>query len=384
MIAVIADDLTGAAELGGIGLRYNLNVEVALEVNPLSTADLLIISTDARSQTEEEAVALTAPLTRQIADMHPRLFFKKVDSVLRGHILSEIKAQLQALNIKKALIVSANPALGRTIQEGVYLIHGKPIEQTPFADDPEFPFKSSDVLKMLRTNDASVKVKKPQETLEEEGIVVGEAATKNDLEEWTRRFDENTLVAGGAGFFSALLNSLNIKKHQKEVPAPPFKGNKLYVCGTAFTSSAIRVAALAGKDGLVNYLPEALFSTDDLTISDIHHFGLAVSKQIRENGTAIIAVNPLTRRGKDITAAELRERTAILVQDISQKVYIDELVIEGGSTASAIFRAMGIKTLFPSNEYAPGVIRCRAGESENLYITLKPGSYNWPKEVWMF
>ena len=28
MIAVLADDLTGAAELGGIGLRYNLRVEL--------------------------------------------------------------------------------------------------------------------------------------------------------------------------------------------------------------------------------------------------------------------------------------------------------------------------------------------------------------------
>src|SRR5882757_10096749 len=44
MIAVIADDLTGAAELGGIGLRYGLSVEVNMDVNLSTKADLLVIA----------------------------------------------------------------------------------------------------------------------------------------------------------------------------------------------------------------------------------------------------------------------------------------------------------------------------------------------------
>lgn len=34
MIAVIADDFTGAAEIGGIGLHYELKVEIATAVKP--------------------------------------------------------------------------------------------------------------------------------------------------------------------------------------------------------------------------------------------------------------------------------------------------------------------------------------------------------------
>ena len=44
MIVVIADDLTGAAELGGLALRYGLATEITTTVNATSTAELLIIA----------------------------------------------------------------------------------------------------------------------------------------------------------------------------------------------------------------------------------------------------------------------------------------------------------------------------------------------------
>ena len=50
MLAVIADDLTGAAEIGGIGLSYGLKVEISSKVNPSTEADLLVIATDTRSK----------------------------------------------------------------------------------------------------------------------------------------------------------------------------------------------------------------------------------------------------------------------------------------------------------------------------------------------
>jgi len=39
MIAVIADDFTGAAEIGGVGLRYGLQVLIETEVNDVSDVD---------------------------------------------------------------------------------------------------------------------------------------------------------------------------------------------------------------------------------------------------------------------------------------------------------------------------------------------------------
>jgi uncharacterized protein YgbK (DUF1537 family) len=98
MIVVIADDYTGAAELGGIGLRYNLRVEVNTKVNLQSSADLLVIATDTRSMQKHEAELEMEIVTKEIAKLNPTLIFKKVDSVLRGYVAEELLVHIQELN----------------------------------------------------------------------------------------------------------------------------------------------------------------------------------------------------------------------------------------------------------------------------------------------
>ena len=46
MIVVIADDITGAAEMGGIALRYGLKSMVANDVISDAKADVLIIGNE--------------------------------------------------------------------------------------------------------------------------------------------------------------------------------------------------------------------------------------------------------------------------------------------------------------------------------------------------
>src|SRR5687768_4753534 len=120
MIVVIADDFTGAAEIAGIGLRYNLDVEMTTVVGHEVNPELLIIATDTRSMKESEAIEEFEFITSEVALLKPDLFFKKIDSVLRGHILAEIKVQMEILDKKRAIIVAGNPSLGRKIIDGNY------------------------------------------------------------------------------------------------------------------------------------------------------------------------------------------------------------------------------------------------------------------------
>lgn len=57
MIAVIADDVTGAAELAGVASRNGMDVQFITEVNSsLPDTDVLVIATDTRSSDRQEAV----------------------------------------------------------------------------------------------------------------------------------------------------------------------------------------------------------------------------------------------------------------------------------------------------------------------------------------
>ena len=209
MIAVIADDLTGAAELGGIGLQYGLRTEIHVSVPAESMAELVIISTDTRSVSEADAIAKTELVVRDLAKLQPAFIFKKIDSVLRGHVLAELENHMQVSGMKRALIVPANPALGRTIIDSTYLLHGAPIHKSSFSRDPEFAIVSSHVADMLRVEKSAIHVAKVADnTLPEEGIVIGEATDAKDLAAWAERVDERMVVAGASGFFMALLGKM--------------------------------------------------------------------------------------------------------------------------------------------------------------------------------
>ena len=80
----------------------------------------------------------------------------------------------------------------------------------------------------------------------------------------------------------------------------------------------------------------------------------------------------------DTSAADLRSVMAKAVKAVVDQNKISELFIEGGSTATAILQELGINRLSPVHELKRGVVRMKAN---NLYITVKPGSYELSNEI---
>ena len=95
MIGVIADDLTGAAEIAGIGWRHGLSAEVILDGRPKCGADLVCIDTDSRSCSSREAAKRVASAVASLRKAGAKWIYKKVDSVLRGHVIAELEAAMR-------------------------------------------------------------------------------------------------------------------------------------------------------------------------------------------------------------------------------------------------------------------------------------------------
>jgi uncharacterized protein YgbK (DUF1537 family) len=384
MIAVIADDFTGAAELAGIGLTYGLTVELAMSVNPNSTADLLVIATDTRSVSEPEAVQEMANVSATLYTMKPQLIFKKIDSVLRGHVIAETKAQMDVLNLEKALVVPANPALGRMLIDGHYYVQGELIHQTHFSKDPEFPITESNVLKRLSVNDVSISVQPPTATSLQPGISIGEAGTQGDLMAWTSHIDEQTLPCGGAGFFGAILGTRYVSE-RTERQENVLGTRKLYVSGSAFGHSVELVKKAAITENCVCYMSKP----DGQDADKLTNWVTEVITCFQRHDQVIMAIESSISG----SAVQLRSEMAKAVKQVLDQIPVDELIIEGGSTASAILREIGVTRLTPVQELAPGVVRSstlekvgRSTDSRNnkLHITVKPGSYRWPPDFWPF
>lgn len=371
MIAVIADDFTGAAELAGIGLRYDLKVELAMSA--ISTdADLLVVSADSRSLNSRAASKVISKTVKDTLALEPLFIYKKIDSVFRGHVLDEIRIQMQESGLKKALIVGGNPSLGRTISKGKYYINGDLISDTDFGNDPEFAITDSSVLKIIRAANGEAVVLKHTDDLPETGIVIADVESDEDVKAWANKIGEKWLLAGAGDFFTALLER-DFKS--KTIQASDESFPHLYVSGTAYSKSQQFVKEIKNNLGCVAYLSLEMMKTGE--ISDELWFK-KISEILNKQKKAVVAINDKDVDPWYVSAVHLRTTMAEVVKRIVEENRVKEIFIEGGSTAASILRELGIEKLNVVNELERGVVRMKAGE---LYITVKPGSYALPEEI---
>lgn len=371
MIAVIADDITGGAEIAGIGLRYGLSVVLSTRSDiPCPDVDLWVISTDSRSMYMDEAVRITAQTVRNLKALGIDCIFKKTDSVLRGHVLAELVAQLKAESKKKVVLCPANPASGRKIVKGTYYINDVPLHETGFSKDPDFPIKSSVVKEIVGIDT----VKLPD-------ITIMDALSKDDLINAARFRNYETILAGSAAFFAAFLEIMGHHTLTGKTIFPVLK-NALFVRGSAFANSRKEVEKSAASGAYVTYLSPLIIDTPNYE-KKINDYASEVVAIMQKGENAILAIGEPVLQGKE-AADKIKNLMSEVVSNILSKVNVNELVIEGGATTSAILNKLNFTQFIPTFEYAPGVVRMKIRSKDNIYITIKPGSYQFPEQIWNF
>jgi uncharacterized protein YgbK (DUF1537 family) len=396
MIGVIADDLTGASELGGIGVRHGLSAEVILQGEYGSEADLLCVDTDSRSCSGNEAARRAAAAARKLRKAGAVWIYKKVDSVLRGNVLAEVGAIRRALGFRSALLVPANPRFGRVIRDGRYFIKGKPIHQTDFARDPEYPRRSSNVLKLLGvTKPRAVSLMRLTEYQPSSGIVLGEVSSSADVQKWSSLRSEDMFLAGGAEFFEAVLEAMLAdnpegiasfspgidvsKAYNPERVASSVNRRELFICGSTsdYTERFVNDARRSGTPVCSLIEPgKKPFAPTPTTLKS------AADKALRayeSHPRVILAVGrPLLKNPS--AATKLSEHLVNIAVRIIERASPDHVYAEGGATAAELVRHLVWRRLTVLREVAPGVTTLSLPERNAPLLTIKPGSYpGWPK-----
>jgi uncharacterized protein YgbK (DUF1537 family) len=324
--------------------------------------------------------AASARVTALAADLAGRRVYKKVDSVLRGPVRAELDALLAATKHRRALLVPANPALGRTIRDGRYYVSGRPLDETDFAHDPEYPARNSDVRERLATGGAAeIRLCRPGAPLPDSGLLVGEATTAADLDYWAAVVDQETLPAGAAAFFAALLRQehAEMANPAPERAAVP-RGPALFVCGSSCAPTRSFVAQMEARGVAVVRMPDDVFSLSPRQ-GAINAWVEATASALAAQGQAVVAVDRAVESLPGLPQA-LSRHTALLVERLLKTGYVSRVHAEGGATAAAIVRRMGWTRLRVREVLAPGVVALVPVGSPGLELTIKPGSYRWPEE----
>lgn len=380
MIAVIADDFTGAAEIGGVGLRYGLKVLIETEVNEVSDVDLLVIATDTRSLSAEEASHEVAVITDQLMKLAPRMIFKKIDSVLRGHVARELEAQMLLMKKSRTLIVAANPSVGRTIVDGRYLVGKQPLNETSFADDPDFPVATDIVTEIVHSENNPVCSVKLHENLPVSGLLIADVCSHEELSRWATCITDEMVIAGGSGFFAAVLENV-FKYIPKETHSElAFGESTLFVFGSKFPKRESMLEKFYTNKVVRINMPREIYYNEDTCDDCLSAWAVQVADQLKSGVSVMVTIDhePIAEDGLSL---RLRQGMGQLVANVEKYVDLKDLFIEGGATTSVVLKCLHVNKLYPFNEADFGVIQMHADGRSELRVTTKPGSYLWPDHL---
>ncbi len=387
MLVVLADDLTGAAEIGGIAWRYGLSTEIQTEFQPVAEVDLIVVDTDTRACDPQAAGQRVAAVAEQCQQAGVTRLFKKVDSVLRGPVLAELAALLQTTGGSRALLVPANPSLGRTIRQGIYWVDDKLLHKTDFANDPEYPALTSNVKKILLQRSGAdiaaqwpVDVLLPGETLPLYGIVIGESTCVEDLVRWAKNLDRGTVPAGAAEFFAAFLASNGYGPTRKTPSEFANSDSSLFVCGSTSIASRVFCQQCESSGTPVLRMPVELFDRSFRPTNLIIEWAKAAIQALQNHPQVVVAIDRPLRQISDLPQV-LTGHLSTVVEYILADYPVNHLFVEGGATAAALVQRLNWQQLRVKQELRPGVVCMQIEGRSRPLLTMKPGSYNWPTEV---
>jgi uncharacterized protein YgbK (DUF1537 family) len=385
MIAVIADDLTGAAEIAGLGWRHGLSVEILKRDETPSAADLVVYDSDSRNCSPREARRRVAQLAVTLRRRHPAWCYKKVDSVLRGNVMVELEAWQAAAGLARCLLAPANPTAGRIIRQGRYFVHGKPLHETDFRNDPRHPRFAAELTALL----ASRAMKTPNlvsaasilRTRLEPGVTIGAAASFAEVRRLARAVDARMLPAGGADFFRALLLAHGHAPRPAAARRPRHaKGRTLFVCGSTAPAAAEFLRQCRRRDWPVLLMPAGLRRGGRRAVTERAGWEREIVAALAEHPRVVTGIGPPAVKG---TSAPRRLGCSLIevIRRVLPLTRPARVCIEGGATAALLLDAMGWRRLAVAHEFSTGVVALRPDAKWKMELVAKPGSYEWAAEL---
>lgn len=386
MIIVLADDFSGAAEMGGIGSRYGLTTMIQAEPIIRKDIDLLVIDTDTRALTENAAIERIKEICHQLKNYNkPFKLFKKVDSVMRGHIAAETTVLQEDLGYERILLLPANPGRQRKIISGEYYVNDVLLNKSVFASDPDFPAHSSSVKNLLSQHKFDIPHVHIQQRddLPIKSFITADIETKEDIDKYIRKTNDKDLCAGAAECFEAWLEKQGFSVVERSSIGKSTSLKRPFtVILNGSTVKDIAAEALLETIGVPQLSLPAEWREDRFIIDGekenlFHH---QVLQLLKERSVVSVTVDKPVKELKkqpDFFSACFVK----LMHYISGSISMNDIhfCLTGGATSVAVTKSAGIQDLYVKDEVVPGIVTLESLDKIQGLFTVKPGSYPWPK-----
>ncbi|GAF49683.1 4-hydroxythreonine-4-phosphate dehydrogenase PdxA [Rhodococcus wratislaviensis] len=367
-VAVLADDLSGAAEVASAFLDRSAPVSLLLgAAETQEPGGVVIADLDTRSMSPEDAArAVRHALAGVPSDA---LVVKKIDSLLRGNIGPEVGI---LADTGPVVVAAGLPALGRTVRHGVVHVGATPLhragvwsaESTPPPESIAGVFPDSPTQCVRRGPGVERSLAR---AVSAGAVAICDVETDEDLDSIVHacRAIPGVRLVGTSALAAAVARTLPLR----HVPTTAARRAEsvLIVVGTAEPVAVQQVASLVA-DG-VRHVP---VDATQLLRGDVDTTPL---RHVLDDGPTVVTVSGAVEpsNGRALSAA-LGRLVAALQNDRRA-----DLVLTGGETARAVVDALGITSLRPVHEVHHGAVASLA--SDGRRVVTRPGSFGDPTSL---
>lgn len=387
----LADDLTGACDVGAEFLRNNWPVRCVFasargwrESLEKTRREAVVLDMETRRLPPAKAARRAGEIGMDLRQRGLSPAYFKIDSTLRGNLYREIEAVRRASRKRLAWLVPANPSMGRWTIGGRHFVDGIRIEKTPFARDPLHPVRSGDLLAagnaslgpdrcvLLGLGDLSRgprHLRRLRNVWLRKGarMVVADAVCDDDLRRVAECIPKEDLACGAA---SLARHCTPVRKGARRAGTQRMLGRGLAVIGSLNPVTARQVDRASRKRGI---------EVRRLGPGDLRQSPAAPGPGTRWLVLALAAGKFRLARSPDL-AARAGENIAVALARYSARAFEAwkprKLLFSGGLTAAAVSEQLGIRELVLVRELAPGLVLSEAISERGRYSAItKPGGF---------
>jgi D-threonate/D-erythronate kinase len=441
-LVILADDLTGAADCAVPFVRSGFPTEVFLQPQLVKQTEAPVVSVDlnTRELTPGQAVQVTSRAFTLIPSTTSTVWYRKIDSTLRGNIGPDVLASLRRLRGKRTIFCApAFPDTGRTTINGKILVNGLPLEDSgihqhnsksltelfaevglPTRLVPLDAIRSgpANLLNHLKSNSRVT-------------VAILDAETNEDLSVIAQtglQIRQELIFVGSAGLahqIAAVWDREPLQRCEQDEPDKVKTGKRLRVqdkpilivvgsksvvsraqCEEVAAQGRVdvlraKISALESGDGsIVDAVTSALVNRRDLLITTelLEHISETKAgdqsppradegrSQPRSNGAhdAGLARVLQSLANPDDEGNEARSTSgAILMRNLGDilRPFLDQfsaLILTGGETGRGVLTQSGIGRLSMVDEIEPGVTLSVSLSKPEIPIVMKAGAFGTP------
>jgi uncharacterized protein YgbK (DUF1537 family) len=375
-LVIVADDLTGAADSAARCYGAGLPASVVLSAPHALPLGSVACSSDSRHLRPEHASQQIHTLLARLSPLSTAntIWYKKIDSTLRGNLGSELDAMLDGLDAPCAIVCPSFPGQKRGLEHGRLVA---PISPAHGSDLPRLlRSQSSKQVGLIELEVVRAGVGALSQALSEQfaagaRLIVVDALSEADLEILCAAQAQAlpaALLCGSAGLVGALAARFAASAQPAIQNNPASAGPALVLVGSGSAMAHQQIEA--AKASCQSYQLDQ-FELDGTAIEPERDLLLHLATP-----PAGLALDGPEARAQAEKLAEL----ALQLFEIHQP---ELLLLVGGDTAQAVLARLGLNQLDVVRELQPGMplATARRADGRSLQIILKAGNHGQPSSL---